>query len=176
MQILGLILILINIGAVAAPVTAVAVIYQNNLVELIVPSEAQKIVSNVIASRSNLELPQYESYTYDPVSRTVTVKFRFTNPLNMDLSVNSVEADVKCSTHYFDLGHAALSNPVEIDAKATVSMAVVFVWTQDAEAHFLSGHVGETNVEIKLVHLVLDVSGIAVETPESITLAIPTTL
>ena len=176
MQILGLILVLINVGAIGAPLAAVAVVYQNNLFEIVVPPEAEEIVSDMIESGSELKLPEYESYSYDPASRTASVTFKVTNPLSVDLTVNSIAADVKCSNHNFALGHAALSNPAQLAAEETVTMTVVFAWTQEAEEHFLTGHIGEPNIDISLVNLVFDVSGITVETPEAITLSIPTTL
>lgn len=176
MQALGLLLLLINIGAVVAPVAAVAVIYQNNLLEIVVPSEAQNVVSSAIESGDTLKLPEYESYTYDREARIASVTFKFTNPLDLDLTVNSVSADVKCLDHGLALGTAALKDRVQLNAKATVTMTVVFSWTQAAEEHFIAKHANESKIKIELVNLVLDVSGITIETPESIELTVPMTL
>ena len=90
-----------------------------------------------------------------------------------DLNYNSVYADVKCAAHGFALGHAMLCNPVQLDAGATAVITIVFTWTQEAEEHFQNVHSGATNVDIEMVNLGIDVSGITVQAPESINLSVP---
>jgi hypothetical protein len=65
MQILGLILILINVGAIAAPVTAVAIVYSSNLVEMVIPPQVEQMVNSTINTGESLEPPQYISSTFD---------------------------------------------------------------------------------------------------------------
>ncbi len=173
MQILGLILILINIGAIAAPVAVVAVIYSNNPVEMVVPPQVEQIVSSTIDTGESIEPPQYISATFDPATRTITASFSFTNPFNLDLKIKSVSADVECAAHSFTLGNASLSNPVQLDARATAIINIIFTWTQEAEDHFNAMHSGETNMGITLINLGIDVSGITVQVPESIALVVP---
>jgi hypothetical protein len=173
MQILGLILVLINVGAIAAPVTAVAVIYSSNPVEMVIPPQVEQIVSSTLNTGESVEPPQYVSSTFDPSTRTITASFSFTNPFNLDLRIKSVSADVKCAAHDFTLGNASLSNPVQLDAGATAIINIIFTWTQEAEDHFNTMHSGETSVDIKMVNLGIDVSGITVQAPESIDLSVP---
>ena len=173
MQILGLILALISIGAVAGPVAGVVLVYQNNPVEMIFPSEIEDLIAGSFGSDEPLELPQYVSSSFDPETQTVTATFSFTNSFELDLRVNSLSADVECVIHAFNLGHAELVDPVPIDAGDTALIPVVFKWTQDAEDHFLTAHSGATSIDIKLVNLGIDVSGITIETPESFSVNIP---
>jgi len=173
MQTVGLVLILINILAIAGPVAAVAAVYYNNPVDMIIPNEVEDVVTSTIETDANIEMPQYIDSTYDTASRTVTATFSFKNPFEFDLTVNAVSADVECVTHSFSLGHAQLSNPVTINAGTAATINVVFVWTQTAENHFLAVHSNEENISINLVNLWLDVSGIEVETPEKISLTVP---
>lgn len=173
MQILGLILVLINVGAIAVPVTAVAVMYWENPIEMIVPPEVEQIVTGMINTDQPVELPQYVSSTYDLSSRTVSAVFSFTNPFNLALRISSVSADVVCAAHTFTLGDASLSSPVQLDEGATAMITIVFTWTQEAEAHFEAEHAEATSVDVELVNLGLDVSGITVQVPESISLNVP---
>ncbi len=173
MQILGLLLILINVFAVAGPVTGVVVTYYSNPVEMIMPPEVEEIVTTAVDTDEAIEMPQYVGSTYDIELRTVTATFSFKNPFRFDLSINSVSADVECAAHGDFLGRAAISNPVEAKAGLTVMITVVFTWTQTAESHFLTAHSNQDSIDIKLVNLNLDVSGIVVETPESISLTAP---
>jgi hypothetical protein len=173
MNILGLILILINVGAIAAPVTAVAIVYSNNLVEMVIPPQVEQIVNNTINTGESVEPPQYISSTFDPSTKTITASFSFTNPFNLNMRIKSVSADVKCATHELMLGNASLVTPVQLNARSTAVINIIFIWTQEAEDHFTTMHSEETNIDIKLVNLGVDVSGITVQVPQSIDLNVP---
>ena len=192
MQLLGLILILINVGAVVAPIAGVVVYYQGNVQDMILPPEVENIVAdtlNVItmtqsnpSNPSNPEnpgaptsfaMPQYVSSSYDVAARTVTAIFNLTNPLNLTLTVNVVSADVKCHAHLFMLGHASMPNPVEIPPAKTVDLTVVFTWTEAAQEHILNSHPGETTINVDLVNISVSVSGITLEVPETYNVDIP---
>lgn len=173
MQHLGLVLILLNIGAIAAPITGVVLIYSNDLSQIFIPSEVEDVVSNTIGTEESIKLPQYVSSSYDPSSRTAHVTFSFTNPFDFDLSLNTVSANIVCLDHNLGLGSAALNNQVTIEKEETQEIIINFVWTQAAETHFLSQHVSESAVDVKLVDMKLDVSGINIEVPEEIIVSVP---
>jgi hypothetical protein len=190
MQILGLILILINVGAIVGPIAGVVIVYRSNLQELVVPPEVQEIVDQTIKSFTssnpnnpsgnpdepsggNLALPMYVSSSYDPVGRTVTAIFNFTNPFNFSISINEVSADVQCHAHSFMLGHAAMNNPVEVPPMQTADITVIFAWTEAAQEHFQTAHAGQTTINVDLLNITLNVSGIGIETPETYNVDIP---
>ena len=173
MQYLGLVLILLNIGAIAAPITGVVLIYSNDLSQIIIPTEVEEIVSNTIGTDESIELPQYISSSYDPISRTAQVIFSFTNPFDFNLNLNTVSANIVCLGHNVALGSATLDYPVTIEQEETKEIIINFVWTQAAESHFLSQHTGESNVDVKLIDMQLDVSGINIEVPEEIIVSVP---
>lgn len=175
MQTLGLILVLINIGAIAVPVTAVTVMNLDNPIEMIVPPKVEQIVTSLTSTGGSWEPPQYVSSTVDVSSQTVSAVFSFTNPFNLDLRINSISADVVCVAHTFALGDAELSSPVQLNRGTTAMITIVFTWTQQAEQHFMTEHAGATSVNVELVNLDLDVSGITVQVPESISLNVPLT-
>jgi hypothetical protein len=173
MQHLGLVLILLNIGAIAVPITGVVLIYSNDLSQIFIPSEVEDVVSNTIGTEESIELPQYVSSSYDPSSRTAHVTFSFTNPFDFDLNLNTVSANIVCLDHNLALGSAALNNQITIEKEETQEIIINFVWTQAAETHFLSQHVSESVVDVKLVDMKLDVSGINIEVPEEIIVSVP---
>jgi hypothetical protein len=173
MQILGLILILINVGAIAAPVTAVAVVYSSNPVEMVIPPEVEQIVNSTINTGESVQPPQYISSTFDPSTKTITASFSFTNPYNLNMRIKSVSADVKCATDDFMLGNASLVTPVQLDARSTAVINIIFTWTQEAEDHLNTMHSEQTNLDVILVNLGVDVSGITVQVPQSIDLNVP---
>jgi hypothetical protein len=167
MQILGLVLILINIGAIAGPVAGVAIVYRDNLSELVIPPEINQIVEETSVAVSEFQLPQLVNYAYDPIAKTVTVVANFTNPFNLNVTINSLVADVVCNEHKVTLGHAGIAYPVELNRGVTAYITAVFAWSVDAEIHFLTQHLGESSISISLENIVVDISGITVEAPAS---------
>ncbi len=175
MHILTVVLLLINVGAVAGPVTGVAIVYQSNPIEMVVPPQVEQIISETIETSNPIEMPQYLSSTYDLATKTVTATFIFANPFQLDLKVRSLSADVECSTHAFALGYAKLPEAVRIDKGDTATITVVFVWTQAAEEHFLTALKDSTNIDMRLTNLGVDISGIKIETPENFVVNVPLT-
>lgn len=173
MQLLGLLLILLNVGAIAAPVAGVVMMHTNDLSELIIPSNVEEIVTNTIGNEESIQLPEYVCSSFDPTTRTAQVTFSFTNSFEFDLVLNKVSANIECLDHEIDLGYATLKEQVEIKQKETKEILVKFVWTKEAETHFLNNHVDETAVDVKLVDMELDISGISIEVPEEIFLSLP---
>lgn len=173
MQHLGLILILLNIGAIAAPIAGVVLIYSNDLSQIIIPPEFEEVISNTTSTEESIELPQYVSSSYDPSSKSAQVIFSFTNPFEFDLNLNTVSADVYCLDHGVALGTATLDNEVTIEKEETQEIVINFVWTEAAETHFLSQHSNESSVDVKLVNMKLDVSGINIELPEEVIASVP---
>jgi hypothetical protein len=173
MQPLGIALILINIGAIVTPIAGVIVLYSNNLFEIVLPKEVEETISNTLNIEESIQLPQYVTASYDTSTRTAQIIFNFTNPFELNLTVNTLSANLECENHNVTLGHANLNNQVEILEKETQNITIDFMWTETAELHFLNEHISETSIEIKLVDIQLDISGITIETPEKITIEIP---
>jgi hypothetical protein len=173
LHVLGLILVLINVGAIAAPVTAVVVMHQNNLVEIIVPPEVEEIVTNTVSVGSSFSLPQLIDSKYNEADRTVVATFSFANPFDFELRVNSLSANVQCTGHCFILGSAGLKEAVQLNPNQSTITTVVFTWTKAAESHFKTEHAEANNISIDLVNIAIDVSGINIETPEHVNLTVP---
>jgi hypothetical protein len=170
-----LILTVITIAINVVPITGVLLIYRNNLLGLVVPPEISTLVNDPstilndpsIAEESLGNLTFVDSQ-YDATSRTVTATFQFTNPFKFDLTVDSMTADIQCDAHDFPMGHAIISNPVDVLAGETATIDVVGTWTQDAINHFQTAHVGARSIDIELVGLVITVNGISVQTDERV--------
>ena|SRR3989337_940551 len=152
-----LILTLITVAIVAGPLIGMLLAYQNNFMGLVMPSFPE-----------NLEPPTFVESQYDETSRKVGLTFSFTNPLNSDLTINSMSANLECDAHNFPLGTAELDNPVKIRAGETKSITIFGTWTDEALDHFQTGHSGETSVDVELVDLAIDIKGLKVQTDQHI--------
>ena len=174
MQLLGLLLLLLNVGSIAAPVAGVAIIHSQNITEIIIPPEVETIVDEVVNAASSFEMPQFIEAVWDEDTNIVEITFSFTNTFDFDLTLNEVSANIKCTEHGVALGHAELSEVIKLVPGETQIITIVFTWTEEAENHFITAHSEDLSVDVTLTNLVLDVSGINIETPEQIVLSIPT--
>ena len=57
MQFLGLLLILINVGAIATPIAGVVIINSSNLSELIIPPEIEELIAKTSNNEESIQLP-----------------------------------------------------------------------------------------------------------------------
>jgi hypothetical protein len=167
-------LLLINVGSISAPLAGVAIIHHQDLTELVIPPEVENIVEVTSSAATSFEFPQFIEATWDEETFTCILTFQFTNTFDFNLTLNQVSADIACTLHNYPLGHTSLLNQVHLEPQTTQMITILFTWTQEAEEHFLTEHSEEQTVNVTLSNLVLDVSGINIETPEQIVLNIPT--
>jgi hypothetical protein len=163
-----LILTVITIAINVVPVAGILLAYQNDMLGLVVPPEIDKITNGGFIMEEPLEPPVFVDSQYNVTSQTVTLTFRFTNPFNFDVTINSMSADIQCDAHNFSLGHATLNNIVNIRASETATITVLGTWTQDAIDHFQTAHAGAQSIDVELVGLTINVNGINVQTNEHI--------
>jgi LEA14-like dessication related protein len=165
-----LILTAITIAINVVPIAGVLLMNQNNLLGLVVPPEINTVINDVIVPDGQLgeslgNVTFVDSH-YDNASRTVTLTFEVTNPLQFDIAVDSMSADVRCDEHDFPLGHAIINNPVAISAGETATIDVAGTWTQDAIKHFLTAHAGAQKIDVELTRISLTVNGVSIQTDE----------
>ena len=173
MQLLGIVLILINVGAIATPIVGVVLMHSNDLSELIIPPEVEEIISNTINTEESIQLPQYVSSSYNTSTRTAQATCSFKNPFELTLTINTISADLQCKNHDLALGHATLNDQIRINEEETKELVINFVLTESAKTHFLNEHVSETTIDVELVDMQLDISGINIEIPEQVTMSLP---
>jgi hypothetical protein len=101
----------------------------------------------------------------DNVSRTFSVTVNFTNTFGLDLTLNEVSADVVCSQHNFQLGSVNLAKSVSLIADQTSQITVSGLWTQEAENHVQTDHVGAISINASLLNLRISVNGFTIEEP-----------
>ena len=184
LQAIGIVLLLISIGTVAAPVGAVLVMYHDNLIEIVIPPEINDIINsnNIIqdnlidvenggfegSGQSPSLMPTIVDVQTDVISRTFSVTVNFTNTFNFNLTLNNLSANLECTQHHYVLGSANIRDSVFIPAGKTTLIVVTGFWTQDAESHFLSQHLGTTSIDVDLANLDIDVNGINIKQTEPI--------
>jgi hypothetical protein len=194
MQVLSVILVLISIGTIVAPVGAVVVMYSDNLAGLVITPQIKDlmngngILANGYAVYDNnnqndnsvgggLVMPTFVSSSVNSVDRTFQVVVNVTDPLNEDLTINSISADVECSQDHYKLGLISLASPVTISSGQSSLLTVSGSWTQSAEDHIQSSHPDQTAISVDLINTSIDLNGIVAQysTPVTIPDGIPIT-
>jgi len=166
-----LLLTLITIAIVVIPIVGMLLAYQGNLLGLFVPPEINQIADDLMGGNgdngSGLEPPTMVGEPqYDEASRTFAVTFQYKNSFPMDITVKSLTGNIECDEHRFPLGNASLSEPVSIDAGETGTLTVLGKWTEDAlgeTGHFKTEHGDEETVDVVLVDMAVDISGIQIQ-------------
>lgn len=164
-----LILTLITIAIVVVPVVGVLLNYQDNLVGLLIPPEINEIVdkfSSGVGGGDGSDRPEVQPIgppEYDPVSRTIKQAIQFKNTFPFDITLKSMSGNVQCVEHGFDLGAASLEDSISIPVGETKTVTLLITWTEDAISHFGTAHEGEETVEVVLVNIGVDISGIQVQ-------------
>ena len=162
-----LILTLVTIAITVVPIVGVLLTYQDNLVGLFVPPEINEIADKFSGGGGGggSDGPQVEPVgppEIDPVSGTIRQSIEFKNTFPLDITLKSMSGDVQCVEHGFDLGVASLEESVFIPGGETRTVMLLINWTDDAEGHLKSLHATEANVEVTLVNVGVDISGIQI--------------
>ena len=162
-----LILTLITIAITVVPIVGVLLTYQDNLVGLFVPPEINEIADKFSGGGGGggSDGPQVEPVgppQYDPVSGTIRQSIEFKNTFPIDITLKSMSGNVQCVEHGFDLGVTSIEDPVSIPVGETRTVTLLVNWTDGAEGHLKSLHATEENVEVTLVNVGVDISGIQI--------------
>jgi hypothetical protein len=163
-----LILTLITIAITVVPIVGVLLTYQDNLVGLFVPPEINEIADKFSGgggSDGGSDGPQVEPVgppEIDPVSGTIRQSIEFKNTFPIDITLKSMSGDVQCVEHGSNVGVASLEEPVSIPAGETGTVTLV-INMENGENHLKSLHATEENVEVTLVNVSVDISGIQLQ-------------
>lgn len=186
MQVVGLILTLLSITLVVAPVGAVAVIYQNNLTELVIPPQINSLITGDSSGNSfliddsiptdfgSLISPEFVSAEVDNESNTFTVVVDVTNNVNYTFALNSFSADVQSAGDGFYLVSVQLSNPpVTLTPGGTSRVIIGGSWSDAAETYFTQNYAHATHMSVQLVNTSVDVNGVSITLTDPIPVDVP---
>ena len=167
-----LILTLVTIAIVVVPIVGMLLAYQDNLLGLFVPPEITELADDFMGgdseSGSGIEAPSVVGDPeYNAATRTFSITFEFKNSFPLAVTIKSLTGNIKCDEHAYNLGVASLSEPVSIDSGETGTLTVLGTWTEEAVDHFETAHGDEELVDVVLVDLAVNFSGIQLEMNQS---------
>ena len=147
--------------------------YMNNPLSLIIPPNLGDMLSGSIFPGGSTELTTFKGAEYDIASRTFSLTFDFANPFSFDMKINSMNANIECAFDNFPLGTAALKSPVTVRKGETAPLTIEGTWTEAAINHFQTEpvHSGQTETDVNLVGLQIDMDGMMVQMNDPIRIA-----
>lgn len=194
MQVFGVVLLLISVGLIVAPVSAVVVMYRNNLPELVIPPQIQNamngnesfIMNDQVSSISsedlndptailnNFVMPNFVGAQVDKTSDTFSVEVNVTNPLKYDLTLNELSTDIQ-STDGQTLASVDISHPIILISGQSTLVQVEGDWTQAGNS-FITQHWYDSSITVSLANMNVNVNGISVTRTTPLTVSLPITL
>ncbi len=187
---LSIILALISIGTILGPIGAVAIIYSDDLTQLVITPQIKGIMNgdsailpdvgsfdngdsndNGSSDLGGLMNPVLVSAQVDEATNEFTGNFDITNPVDYDLKLNDFGADVQIAQGNIPAGRISLSNPVTVLAGETSQLTISGNWTQEAQNYLIKNYPDAASIDIILTNISIDVNGIIIHSSEPIHLS-----
>lgn len=157
-------LTLLSAATLIIPLAGIVFFYSGNLTGLVYTPELKNFVSGDI-SESQFQRPvPAGNPTYDEATGVYTFSFKFTNPLDNEISVSKISANVHCKEHDVALGAVSIDEAITIQPGETVTIDASGTWTTQALAHFATYHNGsdDDDINVSFRHLIVDLAGIQI--------------
>ena len=184
-------LTLLSVLIIVVPVTFEVLLYRDNLLGLVVPPEFINLVngaggngagSNLLSNNddnggslvsgnsdisslinSGFELPQQVGEPkYNPETKTLSITFNVTNPLQTPLAVDMLQAGIVSHDDGVFLGNVSLAMPLRLEPGQTMDITALNVLSNEAINYFKTNSIGQNSTNVDLVNLNVEVGGITV--------------
>jgi hypothetical protein len=176
MKKLKIILILLTIAITLTPIALEVLLYQDNLLDLIIPPEITNLVnssnnnSNEKSVNGNsllntqFELPQpVGEPQYNPETKTFSYIFNFTNPLQTPLELNNLQVGIVSHNDGVFLGNITINKPLKLDPGQTTDITVLGKLSDDAINYLKSKSTTQNSINLDFINLNVDLSGIQLQ-------------
>jgi hypothetical protein len=165
-----ILLTLLSIIIAVAPITAEILIYQDNLLGLIIPPEITDLmnggsIGTVSGEIGNtpFEPPMLSGEPqYFPENNTVKFTYNFTNPLNTEITINTLQANVVCHDHGFPLGDVSI-DPATLKPGQTIDITAFGVLSDAALEHIATQHAGQSSINADFKNLNVEMGGVTIQ-------------
>lgn len=173
-----ILLTLLTIAITVTPIVVEVLIYRDNLLGLVIPSEITDLItgennsSNSIGYNnavdrllnSDFDLPKpVGEPQYDPETRTISATFSFTNPLQTPLSIDKVSSGIVSHNDGFFIGNMTIDEPIRLDPGQTADIVVTAILSDDAMDYLKDKAEDTDSINVDLIDLNVDLAGIQVQ-------------
>jgi hypothetical protein len=165
-----ILLTVLSILIAIAPLTVAVLIHQDNLMGLVLPPQITSLlngdaVSTVTGEIGNtpFEPPMLSGEPqYFPENNTVKFTYNFTNPLNTEITITTLQAKVVCHDHRFPLGEISI-DPATLKPGQTIDITAFGVLSDEALEHIRLHHAGQSSINADFENLNVEMGGVTIQ-------------
>ena len=169
-----ILLTILTILIAVVPITAEVLIYRDNLTGLVIPPEISNLMNggNIAANMGTVtgdiantpfEPPMLSGEPqYFPENNTVKFTYNFTNPLETEITITTLQAQVVCHDHDFLLGEVGI-DPSTLAPGQTIDITAFGVISDEALEHIVTQHAGQTSINADFKNLEVEMGGVTIQ-------------
>ncbi len=99
---------------------------------------------------------------YFPENNTVKFTYNFTNPLNTEITITTLQAEVVCHDHGFPLGQVGI-DPSTLQPGQTIDITAFGVLSDEALEHIVTQHAGQSTINADFENLDVEMGGVTIQ-------------
>ena len=173
---LKIFLALLTIAITVTPIALEALLYRDNLLDLIVPPEIinmfkgngsnadGKSNSSINLLNSQLQLPQpVGEPQYNPETKTISYTFNFTNPTESPIKVDTLQAGIVSHDDGFFLGNVTIDKPFELEPGQTANITANGKLSDEAINYLKTKSATQDSINVDFVNLNVDLAGLQLQ-------------
>ncbi len=161
---------MLSVAIFVLPLAVQVIAYQDNLFGLVFPPELANLANPSSPDsivNTQFKMPEMVGEPqYNPETKTAEFTFSFTNPLNTELDVDTLEAGVRCHDHGILLGNASIGDGLTLAPGGTADITALGQLSDEAVNHFLTQHASDDDVNIDFVNLNVEIGGVQIQVDE----------
>ena len=173
---LKIFLALLTIAITVTPIALEALLYRDNLLDLIVPPEITnmfkgnnsnangKNTNGINLLNSQLELPQpVGEPQYNPETKTISYTFNFTNPMESPIEVNTLQASIVSHDDGVFLGNITIDKPLKLEPGQTANITANGILSDEAINYLKTKSTTQNSINVDFVNLNVDLAGLQLQ-------------
>ena len=173
---LKIFLALITIAITVTPIALEALLYRDNLLDLIVPPEITnmfkgnnsnangKSTNGINLLNSQLELPQpVGEPQYNPETKTISYTFNFTNPMESPIEVNTLQGGIVSHDDGVFLGNITIDKPLKLEPGQTANITANGILSDEAINYLKTKSTTQNSINVDFVNLNVDLAGLQLQ-------------
>jgi hypothetical protein len=166
-------LTLLSVLIIVTPITTQIFLHRDNISGLIIPPAIDDLLNAGVDDINNadavdivgisFQLPVLSEAHIFSQNNTAKLIYTFTNPLNNEITITAMNADVVCVEHDFVLGTVSIE-PITLGPKQTLDISVNCVLNPQTLEHIETKHQGQNSLSAEFKNFTVDLIGVKIQT------------
>ena len=168
---LKIFLTVLSVLITVIPIGTQVFIHRDNLVGLVIPSTFNDLLNTSVDDISTADSVDIAGFSFQlPVllnaefffhDSTVKMLYTFTNPLDAEITLTSMDAEIICVADNFILGSISIE-PTHFDPNQTLEIPVTCVLSRQALEHIAIEHQGQDSIKTEFKNFSVELIGVKI--------------